>query len=113
HAVTINAGDGSDIKLDKLQATNLNLKSGGGADVVLSGTVDSFTLKASGGSDVDARYLTASTCDASSTGASDVTVKVLNKFKGHVSGASDLTYYGNPTDVQTSGEDVVSDISKG
>lgn len=111
--LTLKASGGTDLNISNLKATTLHLKSSGGSDVTLSGMVNIFTLEASGGSDVNAQYLTANTCVTNSTGASDVTVKVLDKLEGHVSGASDLTYFGNPQEVNTSGDDAASDISKG
>lgn len=106
----IASSGGADVRLN-LQAEELEVHCSGGADVVLSGTADFMKGVSSGGSDIKAKDLEVEEADISSSGASDVHIQVARSLKAAASGASDIVYYGNPTNVEisTSG---ASDITK-
>lgn len=106
----IASSGGADVRLN-LQADELEVHCSGGADVILSGAADFMKGVSSGGSDLKAKDLEVEEADISSSGASDVHVQVVRSLKAAASGASDIVYYGNPTNVEisTSG---ASDITK-
>lgn len=106
----IASSGGADVRLN-LQADELEVHCSGGADVILSGAAGFMKGVSSGGSDIKAKELEVETAEISSSGASDVHIKVVNSLKASASGASDIVYYGNPRNVEisTSG---ASDITK-
>lgn len=106
----IASSGGADVRLN-LQADELEVHCSGGADVILSGAAGFMKGVSSGGSDIKAKELEVETAEISSSGASDIQVKVVRSLKASASGASDIVYYGNPRNVEisTSG---ASDITK-
>lgn len=90
----LSASGGADVKLS-LRANELTVSSSGGADTMLEGKARRITVDGSGGADVDARKLTAETCDATSSGGSDVYVRATGDMNLRASGGSDIYYYGS------------------
>lgn len=93
--ITIKASGGSDLKLS-LNANALKVTSSGGSDVALKGTVKYLGIDASGGSDVDAFLLIADEVSLAASGGSDSKIFVKQTLKIVASGASDVSYKGNP-----------------
>ena len=90
----------------------MDIECSGGSDADLTGSVDILWLETGGGSDFEGYGLKAKEAKVRCQGASDVYVYVTEKLEVDASGASDVTYRGNPqyVDLDSSGG---SDIDKG
>ena len=76
----------------------------------IEGETSEITVEVSGASNVDAESLKAKTADVDASGASSVNVFVTERLVSDASGASRISYSGNPTSVEkkTSGASRVS-----
>lgn len=92
---------GCDISLD-CNTSNLVCIQSGGCDVILSGKAENANFKVTGGSDVKASEFYLKNCTIDASGGSDVKVNVTGDLKMEASGASDITYYGNPSKITKS-----------
>ena len=101
---------GCDIKLD-CKAVKLNCVLSGGCDAVFTGEAESCSINASGGCDVKASQLYLKNCTVDASGGSDIEINVKGELIMKASGASDITYYGNPAKVSKS-EHGASDIHR-
>lgn len=99
--LSIDASGGADIRLN-INVESLNCESSGGSDIFLNGTTNTAIFRCSGGSDVKAKELATETCSIRSSGGSDAVVTATKSIKVDASGASDVTYYGNPKSVSVS-----------
>lgn len=84
-------GDIPGFKGDKL---DLNLN--GASKVKISGEVKDLKARASGASGIDAEGLKAENADVDSNGASKIMVNAAGDLKAEASGASSVTYVGDP-----------------
>ena len=100
-SLSIDASGGSDIRL-AIDVESLKCKTSGGSDTYLKGSANFATFDCSGGSDVKAKELATQTCSIESSGGSDAIVTATKSVKIDASGASDVTYYGNPKSVSVS-----------
>ena len=108
--LNLEASGGSDVKLD-LKADDLNVSASGGADAILQGSARSLNAEGSGGADVDARKLIVETCNANSSGGSDVYVNATQELRMKASGGSDI-YYSGSAKVLAKSESGGSDIKR-
>ena len=92
---------GCDMKLE-CKADNLVCILSGGCDAELKGEAEICSFDLSGGCDVKASELYLKKCTIDASGGSDVEVSVKNELTMEASGASDITYYGNPSKVTKS-----------
>jgi hypothetical protein len=92
---------GCDIKLE-CKADNLVCILSGGCDAELKGEAEICSFDVSGGCDVKASEFYLKKCMVDASGGSDVEVNVKNELTMEASGASDITYYGNPSKVTKS-----------
>lgn len=108
--LSIKASGGSDLKLN-LEAKSLKIACSGGSDLDLKGRVQQLGIASSGGSDVNAYQLIAENVSVTSSGGSDCDVYASKAIKVAASGASDVSYRGNPSvkNIATSG---ASDVSR-
>ena len=88
-----------------IQAGNAYFDLSGASDIELTGSAKDLALEASGASDADLEQFAVIVATVDSSGASDAIINVSKELSVELSGASDLTYYGNPTlkSVDTSG----------
>ncbi|RDV15752.1 PspC domain-containing protein [Pontibacter diazotrophicus] len=77
---------------------NLKVDIAGASISKFTGRTESFELDATGAGVVDADGLQAASVDADVTGASAAQVYATNKLRAQASGASRITYRGNPSD---------------
>jgi len=89
------------IDLD-LDAADVITDGSGSTDIVLRGQASSHNVTLTGRGDIDAFDFVVGEYTIETTGASDCKVNVLHKLNVHSTGASDVKYKGNPTDVNTS-----------
>lgn len=99
--LSIHASGGADIRLT-IDVESLNCETSGGSDTYLKGNAASASFDCSGGSDVKSKELTTENCTVESSGGSDVIITATKSIKIDASGASDVTYYGNPKSVSVS-----------
>lgn len=97
--VKVNASGGCDVELEGISARSCRVEASGGCDVELKGKTDELNLTASGGCDVSASELTARNGKVNFSGAADGSIRVTGRLDVIVSGAADVTCYGNPTDI--------------
>ncbi|MEL6537039.1 MAG: head GIN domain-containing protein [Bacteroidota bacterium] len=101
----VSSSGSSDIVVKDLVAEDISATTSGSSDIELAGEGDSLDVDTGGSSDFVGKGLTVKDCIASAGGSSDITIAVTDNFEGSASGASDITYYGNPktNQVRTSG----------
>ncbi|MCK9618266.1 MAG: DUF2807 domain-containing protein [Lentimicrobiaceae bacterium] len=99
---------GCDVKIT-CNVSKLYCKLSGGCDMVLSGEAENCTFTASGGCDIKASGLRIKNCTVDASGGSDVSVYATGELTIKASGASDITYSGNPRKVMKNA-DKSSDI---
>lgn len=84
----------SDFKGD-VKVKELSIKLSGSSDAKISGSATNVTIESSGASDVAAYNLTAETCTAKASGASDIKLTINKELNATASGASDIFYKGS------------------
>lgn len=94
--LTMRLTGGSDFR-GTIQGKTLNLSASGGSDAYLSGEVESVKLSASGGSDIHGYEMNTDYCSVSTSGGSDIRIRVNKEISGSASGGSDVVYKGNAT----------------
>ena len=110
--LSIGISGGSDfsggIEIDKF-----NVNQSGGSDINVTGVAKKVSINASGGSDFNGYGLTVDVCSVEASGGSDVEVTVSGELSARASGASDISYKGNPSvkESKTSGASTVSQKS--
>ena len=105
----LNLSGASTIKAD-LEVSKLAIDMSGASRASLSGTAQSLNLDCSGAADLNAYNLKVSAASATVSGASDVNINVEKEINVSASGASHVTYKGNPsvTNVKSSGASGIS-----
>jgi hypothetical protein len=81
----------------RLEAERLTTEISGASRTTLTGATNDLTIKASGASTAALEGLTVQTVDIELSGASRGTVTVKDSLKLNLSGASSLTYSGDPS----------------
>jgi Protein of unknown function (DUF2807). len=97
--LVINLSGGSDLEME-LVANKLECNASGGSDIDLKGSADKIKINCSGGSDIEARKFIVKHCTVNASGGSDVEVYASESINASASGASDITYKGNPSEVK-------------
>jgi hypothetical protein len=100
-SLEISASGGSDINV-AIAVNELDVATSGGSDVELTGSARFASVTSSGGSDFDATDFTTSEADLRSSGGSDVRITVSDRLVARASGGSDITYRGQPAEVDVS-----------
>lgn len=89
-------------KIDmNLTANKLDADFSGASTLKLEGNVQTLDLDISGASKIEASSLIAKNCFLDCSGASTVTIHVTDKLRAEGSGASKISYKGNPAVVET------------
>jgi hypothetical protein len=101
----------SKVNLVNLNNDSLSLDSTGASKIKIEGTTKDFEVEMSGASKLDAESLKAENVSVESSGASSLNVFVTNILKADLSGATNVTYSGNPksVDKKTSGASSVKE----
>ena len=107
---SIGASGASKVSLAGVRNSSLHVDTSGASKVKIEGETSEITVEVSGASNVDAESLKAKTADVDASGASSVNVFVTERLVSDASGASRISYSGNPTSVEkkTSGASRVS-----
>lgn len=90
----------SDLIVHALTGPKFAVESTGAADVKLDGTVDELLADMTGASDLNAKALQARTVQISTTGAASALVNATETLRVAITGAGDVTYFGNPKTVE-------------
>jgi len=72
----------------------------GASDISVDGNVEEFLADLTGASDLKAKGLQAKTIEISTTGAASAYVSVTDTLRVSITGAGDVTYYGNPKTIE-------------
>lgn len=108
----LKASGASDVTIS-ISAKKLSADASGASNVRLSGRADSQYIHVSGASDYEAFSLQSKQANVEASGSSDAQIAVDEDLTANVSGASDVTYKGNPKirNVQTSGSSSIRKTS--
>jgi hypothetical protein len=90
---------GNTLTASQLSGPGLKLESTGASKINLSGSVTNLNATLTGASRLKAKSLPAENCTLSLVGASEADVTVSGALKVSVTGASSVTYSGNPKTV--------------
>jgi hypothetical protein len=90
----------SDLSVHALAGPKFAVQSTGAADVTLDGAVDELLADMTGASDLKASKLQARTVQISTTGAASALVNTSETLRVAITGAGDVTYFGNPKTVE-------------
>jgi hypothetical protein len=90
----------SDLSVHVLAGPKFAVQSTGAADVTLDGAVDELLADMTGASDLKASRLQARTVQISTTGAASALVNATETLRVAITGAGDVTYFGNPKTVE-------------
>lgn len=85
-----------DLNVPALTAEKFAVQSSGAANVTLDGTVGELLADMSGACDLKARALQARIVQISITGAGSAQVNAADTLRVAITGAGDVTYFGNP-----------------
>jgi hypothetical protein len=96
----IEASGASKVTIADLNNSSIDLDTSGASKIALAGETSALNVQISGASNIDAENLKAVKCFVDATGASKVSVNVADTLIADASGASRVTYTGNPTSVQ-------------
>ncbi len=98
--LTITISGGCDFK-GKVEVNKLIIDQSGGSDVNISGTAARVTINTSGGSDFNGFSLITDYCDAQASGGSDIEITANKEINAKASGASDISYKGSASLIET------------
>lgn len=96
----------------KLDCKELKLFFTGASDMEAMGNAESLDANFTGASKMSAAALKTANASLNATGASNIRISVSGTLKATATGASNITYYGNPT-VTTERSTGASNIKKG
>lgn len=83
-----------------VKADSLELKASGASKIKITGEAKNLEADASGASTIDAEGLTAADADIEASGASKATVSATDNLKVEASGASKISYVGEPKNIK-------------
>ncbi|MEY2536374.1 MAG: hypothetical protein QOG67_114 [Verrucomicrobiota bacterium] len=90
----------ADVTAHAVSGPKFFLQSRGASGIVVDGTVDELLADLTGASDLKAKGLRAKVVEISTTGAADAQVSVSETLRVVITGAGDVTYWGNPKTVE-------------
>jgi hypothetical protein len=97
---SIEASGACKVAAADLKSRNLSINTGGASKVNLSGETAGLTVDVSGASSVNAENLRAESATVDASGASSVSVFTTGRLRADASGASKISYAGNPATVE-------------
>jgi hypothetical protein len=90
----------TDLAAPALAGPRFAVQSSGATDVTLDGAVDELLADMTGASDLKAKALQARTVQISTTGAASAQVNATEMLRVAITGAGDVTYFGNPKTIE-------------
>jgi hypothetical protein len=97
---SVGASGASKVTLNGVNNSNLSVDTSGASKVKIEGETAEVKVEVSGASSVDAESLKAKTAEVDASGASSVNLFVTERVVADASGASRISYAGNPTNVE-------------
>jgi hypothetical protein len=88
------------LKANQISGDKFYLKSTGASEVTLNGSINELLASMTGASELHAKSLRAKIVEISTTGAADAEVTVTDTLKVAITGAGDVTYFGNPPNIE-------------
>ena len=101
-----------EVEIEHIQGDEIDIFYEGAGSIEASGNVKTLRLNGKGVGEVDAKKLHAENVDVNFQGVGEAKVYASKVLNAEVTGVGSLTYYGNPTTVNKSGEGLGS-ISAG
>ncbi|HVH99152.1 MAG TPA: head GIN domain-containing protein [Enhygromyxa sp.] len=95
----IDASGASDIDVQGLHGDSFTLELSGASDSTVQGAVERFDIRISGAGELDAKGLHAKSVTLKLSGAGEAVVAASESLDVDISGAGDVTYFGDPTNV--------------
>jgi hypothetical protein len=89
-----------DLIAKQVSGPKFYLQSRGASDVTVDGNVEQLLADMTGASDLKAKGLQAKTVEISTTGAASAYVSPTDILRVSITGAGDVTYYGNPKTIE-------------
>jgi len=100
----VNMSGAGQFVLDQLKADSVNITLSGIGSVELSGQVSQARIDIPGAGSINFGDLQIQTADVTISGVGSATIWVTDQLTGNISGAGNVSYYGDPqTDVEASG----------
>ena len=96
-AIFIN-GSG-DVELHQINSNKCSAQISGSGDITLSGKTTDAEYRISGSGDISASRLEAANVNATTSGSGDISCSVSRKLSGRVSGSGDVSYKGDPQEI--------------
>lgn len=90
----------SDAKVTNVKADSLELKASGASEIIIGGEARELKADASGASKINAENLKTQNADVDANGASAATVTATDQLNVQASGASKISYTGEPKNVK-------------
>jgi hypothetical protein len=97
--VAINASGASEIDVEGLHGESFTLELSGASDSTLQGAVERFEVNISGAGELDAKRLKAGDVTLKLSGAGEAAIAVADSLDVKISGAGEVTYFGEPSSV--------------
>jgi hypothetical protein len=107
---SINTSGASDITASDIKTDDFNVEASGAGNIELAGETKTLEVSMSGAGELDAKELHAQNVNITSSGAAQADVYATEALQAKVSGAGNVSYYGNPKSVSedTSGAGTIS-----
>ncbi len=83
-----------------VKADSLELKASGASKIKISGTAKDLEANASGASTIDAESLQVENAEVDASGASKAIISASNELNVEASGASKISYIGEPKNIK-------------
>lgn len=96
----IETSGASKVNASAIKSEALAIDTSGASKVSLAGETRQLNIQVSGASNIDASNLNAVDADVDASGASKVSIIATGNLKTEASGASSITYSGNPANVE-------------
>jgi hypothetical protein len=97
--------------LATINATTIQIESSSASDVVLSGKAKKTIINASSAADCNLKELVVEDAKIKASSSSDVVVTVMKSINSKASSSADISFYGNPTQIEKE-ESSLGSISK-
>jgi hypothetical protein len=109
---SVEASGASKVSLTGVNNTALSIDTSGASKIDLSGETRALTIDVSGASGIDAASLKAENANVDASGASHVSLFVSHRLVSEASGASKISYLGNPVTVEKNSSGAAKIYSK-
>jgi hypothetical protein len=87
----------SDVIISNLIATGVDISASGSGNYTLAGKTDNLKIAFSGSSDCSAENLESKECTVKSTGSGNISINVKDNLNVFIGGSGTVSYIGNPT----------------